>query len=254
MPLHSDWLVPDWQATGVGAVMTTRAGGTSATPFNSFNLRGGLGDSAECVAANRGLLARAVGAAPVFLGQVHGIQVVRLTQADALAGTPDHRADASVTTEPGLACAVQVADCLPVLLAAPAGRGVAAAHAGWRGLAAGVLEATVQALCSATACQPTDLQAWLGACIGPRKFEVGPEVLDAFGMSAGEGVLRHFVAHTKGKWFADLPGLARDRLNASGVRAVRGGDWCTVSDASRFFSYRRDGVTGRMAALIWIDR
>ena len=140
MPLHADWLVPDWQASGVGAVMTTRAGGHSVAPFDTFNLRDGLGDAAGCVAANRATLARVIGAAPVFLDQVHGVQVVRLTRADTLPGAQLHRADASVTTEPGVACAVQVADCLSVLFAAPDGRGVAAAHAGWRGLAGGVLE------------------------------------------------------------------------------------------------------------------
>ena len=254
MPLHADWLVPDWQASGVGAVMTTRAGGNSVAPFDTFNLRDGLGDAAGCVAANRATLARAIGAAPVFLDQVHGVRVVRLTRADALPGAQLHRADAGVTTEPGVACAVQVADCLPVLFAAPDGRGVAAAHAGWRGLAGGVLEATVQAVCDASGCQPADLQAWLGACIGPKQFEVGGDVLDAFGASAGAAALRHFVPSTAGKWLADLPGLARDRLNVAGVRAVSGGAWCSVSDASRFFSYRRDRVTGRMAALVWISR
>ena len=254
MPLHADWLVPDWQARGVGAVMTTRAGGVSAAPFDGFNLRDGLGDAAECVAANRATLAHAVGSVPVFLDQVHGAHVVRLTRADALPGTPVHRGDASVTTEPGVACAVQVADCLPVLFAAPDGRGVAAAHAGWRGLAGGVLEATLQSLCSSAGCRPTDLQAWLGPCIGPLQFEVGPDVLDAFGSRAGEAALRHFVPSATGKWLADLPGLARSRLHAAGVQSVAGGAWCTVGDASRFFSYRRDRVTGRMAAVVWISR
>lgn len=254
MPLHADWLVSDWQASDVGAVMTTRAGGASLAPFDSFNLRDGLGDAAACVAANRATLARAVGAMPVFLDQVHGAHVVRLTRADALPGAAIHRADASVTTEPGVACAVQVADCLPVLFAAPEGRGVAAAHAGWRGLSGGVLEATVDALCSAAGCRPSELQAWLGACIGPERFEVGADVLEAFGASAGEAALQHFVPAATGKWLADLPALARGRLHAAGVRSVAGGAWCTVSDASRFFSYRRDRVTGRMAALVWIDR
>ena len=253
MVLHAEWLRPEWSAgsaPGVGAVMTTRGGGTSAAPFDTFNLRAGLGDSASAVAANHAALALAVGRTPVFLDQVHGARVVRLTQADALPGAPVHVADASITTEPGLACAVQVADCLPVLFAAPAGRGVGAAHAGWRGLAAGVLEATVQALCEAAACRPHELQAWLGACIGPQRFEVGADVLDAFGAESSA----RFAASAPGKWLADLPGLARDRLHAAGVRAASGGGWCTATDASRLFSYRRDGVTGRMAALVWIDR
>ena len=275
MAVHAEWLWPEWPAGralgtawGVGAVMTTRAGGASAAPFDTFNLRDGLGDTAAAVAANHAALALAVGRTPVFLNQVHGTRVVRLTQADAMPGALVHQADASVTTAPGLACAVQVADCLPVLFAAPGvggvggvgsvgsvgsvGRvaGVGAAHAGWRGLAAGVLEATVHALCEAAGCAPHELHAWLGACIGPQRFEVGADVRDAFGAA---GTAR-FVQHAAGKWLADLPGLARDRLQAAGVRAVSGGGWCTASDASRFFSYRRDGVTGRMAALVWIDR
>ncbi len=261
MAWPAEWLRPQWAAGGpagvvagatnraIGAVMTTRAGGISAAPFDTFNLRAGLGDTAAAVAANHEALALGVGRAPVFLEQVHGTRVVRLTRADALPGAPVHVADASITTETGLACAVQVADCLPVLFAAPAGRGVGAAHAGWRGLAGGVLEATVQALCVAAACEPHELQAWLGACIGPQRFEVGGDVVDAFGApSAGR-----FAPHAAEKWLADLPGLARDRLRAAGVTAVSGGAWCTVSDASRFFSYRRDRVTGRMAALVWID-
>ncbi len=260
MAWPAEWLRPEWAAGGalgvgagtatrtVGAVMTTRAGGVSAAPFDTFNLRAGLGDSDAAVAANHSMLALAVGRTPVFLDQVHGTRIVRLTRADALPGAPLHVADASVTTDAGLACAVQVADCLPVLFAAPAGRGVGAAHAGWRGLAAGVLEATVQALCEAAECEPHELQAWLGACIGAQRFEVGADVVDAFGVgSAGR-----FAPHAAGKWLADLPGLARDRLRAAGVRSISGGVWCTVTDASRFFSYRRDRVTGRMAALVWI--
>ena len=257
MAVHAEWLWPEWPAGralgtafGVGAVMTTRAGGVSAAPFDTFNLRDGLGDTAAAVAANHAALALAVGRTPVFLNQVHGTRVVRLTQADAMPGALVHQADASVTTEPGLACAVQVADCLPVLFAAPGVRGVGAAHAGWRGLAAGVLEATVHALCEAAGCAPHELHVWLGACIGPQRFEVGADVRSAFGAAASA----RFVQHAAGKWLADLPGLARDRLQAAGVRAVSGGGWCTASDASRFFSYRRDGVTGRMAALVWIDR
>ncbi len=229
--------------------MTTRAGGVSAAPFDTFNLRAGLGDSDAAVAANHAALAQLIARTPVFLDQVHGTRVVRVTRADALPGAPVHVADASITTESGMACAVQVADCLPVLFAAPGGRGVGAAHAGWRGLAAGVLEATVHALCGAVECQPHELQAWLGACIGPQRFEVGRDVVEAF----GAGSAARFAPHAAGKWLADLPGLARDRLHAAGVRSISGGAWCTVTDASRFFSYRRDHVTGRMAALVWID-
>ena len=248
-----DWLVPDWEAPGVGAVMTTRAGGIGAAPFDSMNLRDGLGDDAAAVAENQRRLQQAVGGAPVWLKQVHGATVVRLNSASALPGASVHSADASFTTEPGVVCAVQVADCLPVLFAAPGARGVAAAHAGWRGLAGGVLEASMVALCEAVRCEPGDLQAWLGACIGPRRFEVGPDVLEAFGADP-RGESPAFVPFKPGKWHANLPLLARERLQAAGVRAISGGNWCTVESASRFFSFRRDGVTGRMAAAVWIER
>ena len=250
---HPDWLVPDWPAAGVGALMTTRRGGFSQGAYESFNLRDGIGDDADAVARNRQHLADAVGVAPVYLDQVHGAAVARLTRADLLAGAPVHRADASVTTEPGIACAVQVADCLPVLFAAPNGRAVAAAHAGWRGLALGVLEATIAQVCEAAACAPADLHAWLGAAIGPGRFEVGPDVLRAFGAEPGAGFNAAFMPCAVGKWLADLPLLARARLERAGVMNPSGGHWCTASDPSRFFSFRRDGATGRMAALIWID-
>ena len=249
--MHPDWLRPDWQIAGVGALMTTRRGGVSAAPFDSMNLRDGPGDDPRSVQRNRELLQGAIGAPAVYLNQVHGVQVVRLGATDALPGAPLHRADASVTTEPGIACAVQVADCLPVLFAAPGG--VAAAHAGWRGLSSGVLEATVASLCDAAACRPADVHAWLGACIGPNKFEVGADVLAAFGESADAPSLFRFKpGRSEAKWLANLALLARDRLVAAGVGAINGGGWCTVEDASRFFSYRRDGVTGRMVAAVWL--
>jgi polyphenol oxidase len=251
---HPDWLVPGWDAPDVGAVMTTRQGGVSAGPFESLNLRDGLGDDPNAVASNRASLARALGVQPVYVNQVHGTRVVRLSLADLRTDAPTHEADASVTTEPGVACAVQVADCLPVLFAAPQGRAVGAAHAGWRGLAHGVLEATVQALCDAANCEPAQLQAWMGAGIGPRQFEVGSDVLEAFGAAATQADPARFHAQQPGKWRANLPLLARDRLHAAGVPHVSGGSWCTVEAPSRFFSYRRDRVTGRMAALVWIRR
>jgi YfiH family protein len=250
---HPDWLTPDWQAGNVGAVMTTRRGGTSAAPFDALNLRAGVGDDPDAVARNQQTLAEAIGAAPVWLNQVHGTSVVRLTGRDAAPGAPIHTADACVTTESGIACAVQVADCLPVLFAAPDGRAVGAAHAGWRGLAAGVLEATVREVCALADCPPSDVQAWLGACIGPDHFEVGPDVLEAFGVSPGTASTR-FAPKREGKWLADLPALAQDRLKAAGVQSISGGQWCTASEPSRFFSYRRDRVTGRMAAAVWVSR
>lgn len=249
---HPDWLIPAWDAPGVGALMSTRAGGVGEGPFASFNLRDGLGDDPSAVAANRARFARSLGGVPVMLNQVHGARVVRLVAADAAPDAAVHEADASVTTEPGIACVVQVADCLPVLLASPGG--VAAAHAGWRGLAGGVIEQTAAALCTATGAVPRQLHAWLGACIGPRRFEVGPDVLVAFGADPSAGVpQRHFTPHAPGKWMADLAGLARQRLERLGIVSIDGGRWCTVEDASRFFSFRRDRVTGRMAAAIWLE-
>lgn len=237
--------------------MTTRRGGVSTGVFASMNLRDGLGDDAVAVAQNRALLASAMGAPPIRLNQVHGARVVRLTVADTVPDAPQHDADACFTTEHGVACSIQVADCLPVLFAAPGA--VAAAHAGWRGLAAGVLESTLAALCEACDCAPDQVAAWLGPCIGPRRFEVGADVLQAFGISAATdststvtSQAARFAPTTAGKWLADLPGLARDRLSARGVQDVSGGIWCTASDASRFFSFRRDGVTGRMVAAVWL--
>jgi hypothetical protein len=230
--------------------MTTRAGGISAVPFDSLNLRAAIGDDPLAVEHNQRVVAQAIGATPVYLNQVHGHAVVRLTSADVSAHAPVHDADASVTTEPGIACAAQVADCLPVLFAAPGGRAVGAAHAGWRGLALGVLEATLAEVCEAAACAPGEVSAWLGPCIGPTAFEVGPEVAHAFGAGPDSP---HFKPHTPGKWLADLPGLARDRLGALGVGQSGGGRWCSVGEPSRFFSFRRDRVTGRMAALVWRD-
>ncbi|HEY4068148.1 MAG TPA: peptidoglycan editing factor PgeF [Burkholderiaceae bacterium] len=253
---HPDWLAPDWAVPGVGALMTTRAGGVSAAPYESLNLGIAVGDDPARVAHNRGVVAQAIAATPVYLKQVHGRRVLRLTRAEtrghAGAEAPLHEADASVTTEPGIACAVQAADCLPVLFAAPGARAVGAAHAGWRGLAGGVLEATLAAVCEAASCAPAEVSTWLGACIGPAQFEVGADVLQAFDAAAGSP---RFVprAGLSGKWLADLAGLARDRLQAAGVRTVAGGRWCTVNEASRFFSYRRDRLTGRMAAFIWIE-
>lgn len=254
-----DWLVPAWGAANVGALMTTRRGGVSAAPFDSFNVRAAVGDDPQAVAHNQRRLAQATGARPVFLNQVHGAAVARLSAADARPDAAMHTADASVTTEPGLGCTVQVADCLPVLFAAPHGRAVGAAHAGWRGLALGVLEATLTAVCEAAHCGPGEVQAWFGACIGPTRFEVGSDVLEAFGalpspeLEGSAKAAARFVVSQPGKWLADLPGLARDRLRTAGVRAIGGGTWCTVDDPSRFFSFRRDRVTGRMAAVVWIE-
>ena len=248
----ASWLVPRWTSPAVGALMTTREGGESDGAYASMNAGTSVGDSADRVAANRLRLAAACAAKPVFLRQVHATRVVRIGAADAGPGAAMHEADASFTTEPGIACTVQVADCLPVLLAGPGGRAVGAAHAGWRGLAAGVLEAAVAAVCDAAHCAPAELEAWLGPCIGPGRFEVGADVLEAFAGGPQPTETGAFRPFRTGKWLADLPALARARLAAAGVLGITAGMWCTVEDASRFFSFRRDGITGRMVAAIWI--
>ena len=228
--------------------MSLRTGGRSRGPYTSFNLGVAVGDDAATVAAQRRDFAEAIGARPVWLGQVHGCHVLRLDRDTP--GQPESPADAAWTTEHGIACTVQAADCMPVLFALPDGRAVAAAHAGWRGLAGGVLESTLQVLCAGTGADPAELQVWLGPCIGPRQFEVDTDVVEAFDRA------QYFVPRPRAdgsmRWLADLPGLARERLRAAGLTQITGGQWCTVEDPSRFFSFRRDGLTGRMAAAVWM--
>ena len=238
------FLVPDWPAPAtVRAVMTTRAGGVSAGPWASLNLASHVGDDPAAVAENRRRLRAGLDlpSEPSWLQQVHGHEVARLPQP-----LPDS-ADAAVAFERGPVCAVLVADCLPIFLASRDGDCVGVAHAGWRGLAAGVVEATVVAL----NCDPARLVAWLGPAIGPLAFEVGAEVRAAF-IAGDPAATTHFHAGRAGRWMADLPALARRRLMDCGVSSVHGGGTCTVSDPARFYSYRRDGVTGRMAALAWL--
>jgi polyphenol oxidase len=234
-----------WPAP-VGALMSTRAGGVSAGPWHSLNLGGAVGDDAVAVAENRRRFEATAGARPVWLRQVHGVHVLRLADDAAM----NIEADAAWTDTPGLACTVLVADCLPVLLACRDGRAVAAAHAGWRGLARGVVEAALDNMCRGAGCTPADVLAWLGPCIGPSHFEVGADVPAAFSDDA-----KFFTSRPRPdgspRWLANLPGLARARLQRVGVQHISGGTWCTVQDASRFFSFRRDGVTGRMAAAVW---
>lgn len=234
---------------GVGAGMTTRAGGVSAAPFDSLNLADHVGDDDASVRRNRESLACRLGVQPHWLRQVHGASVVELEGA----AEPDEprEADGCWTTRPGVACAVLVADCLPVLFAARNGRAVGAAHAGWRGLAAGVVERTLGCVASAAGCEPAAVQAWLGPCIGPRRFEVGEEVVRALG--GGPRFAAQGERAGRARWLADLAGLARDRLHRAGVGSVSGGSWCTVEDASRFFSFRREGRCGRMAGLVWLE-
>ncbi|SDE49874.1 peptidoglycan editing factor PgeF [Paraburkholderia lycopersici] len=285
--ISADLLQPDWQVSPrVRALVTTRNGGVSEPPFGRWqaargeeesgeglelpgglNLGRGSGDDLEHVEANRARLLAHAGVPAAWLKQIHGPFVVDAGAAleAARAGAP-LEADASVTAEPGIACAVMVADCMPVLFCDGAGRAVGAAHAGWRGLAAGVIERTAGRVAALAGCLSAELHAYLGPAIGPAAFEVGADVRDAF-MSQVEHVdaaqrdahraatEAAFVARPDagGKYLADLPALARLRLDAHGVRHVSGGDLCTVTLRERFYSYRRDRVTGRMAALIWLQ-
>jgi len=260
-PWHPDWLIPQWSApAGVHAVCTTRAGGVSAAPYDSLNLGDHVGDRAADVAANRVIFTQALGAKPVFLNQLHGTRVLQLDDQ-----TPHAcEADASLTLHPGVACTIMVADCLPVLFATRCGMLVGAAHAGWRSLAGqggwGILEQLhkhFRALAPVQKAQTaTEIVAWLGPCIGPSAFEVGDEVRTAF-LAGNPRSARCFTAQGQGKWLADLAGLARQRLLALGITQIDGNDgsaaWCTVAQTSRFFSHRRDGVSGRLAVSVWRD-
>lgn len=256
-----DWLRPRFTASNVQAVMTTRRGGVSLAPFDGFNVRPGIGDDEAAVLENRRRLLAALGVPSARVDQVHGAAVHRFVRAPATE-QPLPVADASATRAERLACEIQVADCLPVLFADRSGRAVAAAHAGWRGLAGGILEATLAAVCELADQPASAIEAWLGPCIGPAQFEVGADVLGAFGTDPAEptGSARFIrradpAAADAPRWLADLAGLARDRLAAAGVGQLMGNDgsapWCTVTNAQRYFSYRRDRHTGRMAALIW---
>ena len=245
------FLTPDWPApANVRAAVSLREGGVSRAPFDALNVATHAGDAPEAVAENRRRLRAALGlpAEPSWLAQVHGAQVICLDRpSDAASPGEAPQADAAVTRSPDRVCAIQVADCLPVLFAARDGSAVGAAHAGWRGLAAGVLESTVRALGP----DPARLLAWLGPAIGPTHFEVGEEVraaLTAHHPEAGSA----FAPNARGRWQCDLYAVARRRLEALGVAQVHGGGWDTFADASRFFSYRRERSCGRMAALIWL--
>ncbi|WP_445396508.1 peptidoglycan editing factor PgeF [Zobellella sp. An-6] len=240
-----DVILPDWPApANVCAAQSCRHGGVSKAPFNSLNLGAHVGDRAQDVATNRERLGAYLNlpAEPVWLEQVHGTRVLTLPVSGV-----DHTADAVVTRTAGQVCVVMTADCLPVLFCDDAGTVVGAAHAGWRGLAGGVLEATLEAM----QVDPERVLAWMGPAIGPAVFEVGPEVRAAF-VEHSPLAADAFVPRGD-KWLADLYHLARLRLAAAGVHHIYGGEHCTHSEAERFFSYRRDGRTGRMASLIWLD-
>mgnify|MGYP003333281937 CR=1 FL=1 len=232
---------PDWPAPpGVRAWVTER--GPGAGRYGSLNLATHVGDAPDEVAANRARLRRALSlpAEPDWLEQVHGTRVLDLDRERI------EPADGAVTGEVGVVCVVMTADCLPVLLADRQGRRVGVAHAGWRGLAGGVLPAAVRAL----HVPPEQILAWLGPAIGPMAYEVGAEVRDAF-VAASPAAAEHFVANARGRWQADLEGLARDSLMSAGVAAIFGGGLCTYAESARFFSHRREAPCGRMATLIW---
>ncbi|TLS19743.1 MAG: peptidoglycan editing factor PgeF [Betaproteobacteria bacterium] len=237
--------VPDWPAPSrVRSLQTTRSGGVSPAPYASLNLGDHVGDAPAHVAANRARLRAGLPGEPLWLQQVHGTRV-----ADADSATTGREADGVVARRPGSVCAIMTADCLPVLLCDQDGTVVGAAHAGWRGLAAGVLENTVAAMGVA----PERLLAWLGPAIGPQAFEVGPEVRDAFEKADPRASQAFVPGASAGKYLADIYALARLRLQAAGVREIHGGGLCTVGDAASYFSYRRDRVCGRMASLIWLE-
>ena len=264
--MNPDWLIPDWPAPPhVKAVFTSRAGGVSVAPFDSFNLGDHVADNPTDVATNRQILQSAIAAQPVFLQQVHGTDVALLTSQ-----TPHGTvADACLTMQQKLACTIMVADCLPVLFTDVEGRFVAAAHAGWRGLADGVLRqniASINAIASVNIeYEAIKIIAWLGPCIGSNAFEVGSEVKAAFAASLPDSA--QFFKSTgnpeSGKWLADLAGLARLQLGQLGLGEAQifgndsSMDWCTVNNPLRYFSHRRDAVrlgsSGRMAACIWIE-
>src|SRR3989338_3176003 len=244
MNLLEHCIVPEWPAPpGVKALQTTRKGGVSASPYDTLNLGEHVSDAPLAVARNRMLLNTLLPSEPVWLEQVHGTTVANADAADCRV-----QADACIARYRGSVCVVMTADCLPVLLCDKQGSVVGAAHAGWKGLAAGVIEATVQKMDIA----PPSLMAWLGPAIGQQGFEGGREVRHAF-IAVQPQTSTAFISGQSGKWFADIYALARLRLNALGITRIYGGTHCTYHERDRFFSYRRDGVTGRMGTLIWLE-
>lgn len=249
-------IYPEWAAPiGVRAAMTTRHGGVSVSPYSSLNLGYATADDRALVTHNERLVAADLGVSERdfrWVHQVHGVDVhhAETLPANAPLGATASLGDAVVSHTPGLVCAVKVADCMPVLFAARDGSAVGAAHAGWRGLSAGVLERTVAAMRLA----PEHVNAWMGPCIGPTAFEVGEQVRDAFVAHDARAALHFAARETPGKFLCDLYSIARQRLIAIGVSDVSGGGYCTFNQADLFFSHRRESITGRMAALVWIER
>jgi len=241
---HPDWITPNWPAAPrVRALITTRAGGVSSGAFASLNLGEYAGDDPRNVARNREILRGVLPAEPLWLRQVHGAIAVNATEA-----TPGSEADGAVARVAGAVCAVLTADCLPVLLAERDGKVVGIAHAGWRGLASGIVGSVVRLM----GVPAQDLIAYIGPGIGPRRYEVGEDVRLAF-VGADPESERAFGPRPNGRYLADLYELARGRLESAGVAEIHGGDFCTASD-QRFFSYRRDRITGRMASLVWLEK
>lgn len=241
-----DWLVPDWPAPArVRAFVTTRAGGVSEGEYASMNLGASSGDAAANVAKNRAIVRSLLPAEPRWLAQVHGAGVAEV---DELGADAAPQADAAVTRGPGRVCTVLTADCMPLFLCDESGSCIAVAHAGWRGMASGVIENAVRAMRVA----PQAVLAWMGPAIGPEAFEVGPEVREAF-VATDAAAASAFRPHGPGKFLADLYALARQRLARAGVSRVHGGGFCTRNEAARFFSYRREKRSGRMGAFIWME-
>lgn len=246
--VENDWIIPGWLAPeNVRALSTTRRGGGGQGAFSGFNLGTHVGDDEEAVARNRARLIEETGVSPVWLNQTHGTRVVDIGD-PMLPALPE--ADGAVVRTPGRACVIMTADCLPVLFCDSRGSVAAAAHAGWRGLCAGILEAVVEKM----NVSGDEILAWLGPAIGPLSFEVGGEVRRAFAGSDPEAEKAFAASKIEGKWLADLYCLARRRLERLGIEKICGGGLCTLRDAERFFSYRRDGQTGRMASLVWLAR
>jgi YfiH family protein len=244
MSLREHLIIPDWPApANVRSLQTTRAGGISSAPYDSLNLGDHVGDAPLAVQRNRMQLNSLLPSEPVWLNQVHGTTVANADRASCLP-----QADACIARHRAAVCAVMTADCLPVLLCDTQGSVVGVAHAGWKGLAAGVIEATVKSMDVA----PETVMAWLGPAISRDAFEVGDEVRAAF-VAVQPQAASAFVAGQSGKWFADLYALARLRLNALGITRVFGGGSCTFGERERYYSYRRDGATGRMGTFIWLE-
>ena len=239
----SDFIIPEWPApSNIKAIQTTRSGGISVAPYDSLNLGSHVQDDTLAVAKNRQFISKYLPSEPVWLNQVHGVDVI-----DAAKSTNVQDADASYSKNKNVVCVTMTADCLPVLLCNKQGNAVASIHAGWRSLCNGVIEVTIKEM----GVEPEDLMAWLGPAIGPDAFEVGGEVREAFIAKDNQAEMA-FVA-SGNKWLGDLYLIAKQRLNKQGVNQIYGGKECTYSNPSRYFSFRRDGVTGRMATMIWFE-